>query len=515
MNHSEQDDDTLAGIIALVRTSGDDEDDFSDNDVAPAVLQARAKRRESFIQACLRVANNDATLVNLDDWHDAIAVASLIFNSAMLRLMGHCLTNNTHLQSLTITTNVCTCNNNNVDMVVSSQESANAIGHGIAHSQLRELTLDGLCGRCPLHTSIFDGVANSPSLQQLEWRCHSGKEYMNVPSIAPFLFGVPDNAVSPSPCQLTQLTLTSFDFHDRDMQNLSMALADNRHLLSLNLQNNVITDEGIRLFCEHWSADSPLQELNLTRNDIGLEGAVLLLQETARHPAMRKLVLDCNNLDGHIGMERIGRFLPHVHNLQHLSFQTCCLLFSRVGTDERDAAVRVLADGLRQNRSLLELHVGNNHLSARGVELLMQAVVAHRPHLETLSLENDLSFKLAGVKHIAKYLPDTRLKRLYLDGTLRDWREPDPPNLVWEAEQAMYQGVQNSPELTEFRMIDLSQEWLIPILFYVEWNKTCRPLMTSQVITPAVWPHVMVNFQRRNRIGFIYFSLREQPWLVR
>jgi hypothetical protein len=282
------------------------------------------------------------------------------------------------------------------------------------------------------------------------------------------------------------------------------------------LSRNGITDIGTTNFCQHWKDDSPLQELQLRWNDIGADGALTLLQATKRHAAFRNLDLSCNEKIGHDGLELIGRELPSFF-FTHLALQKCVkpLTTTTNGYEQAavDAACRSLADGLRGNASLLSLLLAANGIDACGAQMLMQAVSVHTS-LETLSLVDNEIISFTGMKLIGMELANTKLKEIKLDGViLEDWPQPQTQAALL-AGQALLDGVRRSTTLTNFSLPELPEMWNDPIQCWVNLNATCRPLLRDGEVVAAVWPNILAHFHRHDKVNHVYFSLREQPWLV-
>jgi Leucine-rich repeat (LRR) protein len=289
-------------------------------------------------------------------------------------------------------------------------------------------------------------------------------------------------------------------------------LSGRSNLLSLNLSENDITDIGVNCICEHWKADSPLQELTLKSNKIGSNGALLLIRETTRHFAFCKLDISGNRTIGHRGLELIGQELPAIRFGALIINEVAAPITNSDAEAIQDAVGRALADGLRGNLSLVRLDIGSNRLGANGAHMLMQAVSVH-PSLESLSLAHDRTIGLCGLKLIGMELPHTKLKKIDLDNCA--WRYHwMQSSAATSAGQALLNGVWLNTTLTTFSFEGLPPMWNDPIQFFVQLNATCRPLLRSDAVVPAVWPYILEQFQRDAKLSQMYWSLRDQPWLV-
>uniref|UniRef100_A0A061RSS9 Tyrosine-protein kinase Srms n=2 Tax=Tetraselmis sp. GSL018 TaxID=582737 RepID=A0A061RSS9_9CHLO len=74
------------------------------------------------------------------------------------------------------------------------------------------------------------------------------------------------------------------------------ALRDNRSLVVLNLEGNLIGSPGATALARVLRHDGALVELYLEGNFIGDEGATLLVEALTQNPALKELGLDCNNV---------------------------------------------------------------------------------------------------------------------------------------------------------------------------------------------------------------------------
>jgi hypothetical protein len=407
-------------------------------------------------------------------------------------LLGHALAGNTHLRLLLLKDASSLAN-------YDIQRGSRALCHGIGQSQLECLVAIDIS--LPLQQSLFHQIRTCSTLQGLEIL----RTTLDIPRL------------TSSPNQfLKTLRLSSCDLDDVDIQVLSRGLwASIPALSSLNLSHNVISDAGAESFCQYWSGTSLLQDLDLESNYIGSDGAILLLQETVGRSSFCTLDLSRNFGIAEDGLGQIGDLLPKV-SFSHLHIGECCWP-QTVPPDPfaqtTDTTRRALANGLRHNTSLLTLYVGGNDLGPSGAQMLMQAAAVH-PSLEKLSLSNDVSIGLNGIKLIGKELASTKLKELMLVEVLPDnWPNPQSQAAL-AAGQALLDGVRRNGNLTHLCCAELPKVWNDPIQFFTNWNQTCRPLLCCDAVAPSVWPYVLSHFQRDDQLSNLYFSLRGQPWLV-
>jgi hypothetical protein len=472
--------------------------------------------RGYFHAICYRIACDDATLVNMETDQYYKAIRSTEPNHAWTELdlitLGTALVGNTQLKSLHLSFP------NNVNCT--SDRAVKTIRQGMAQSQVQSLEM--IRPSFQLQQCLCEGVKSLTTFQMLTF----SDTQINIREIAKLLRPnvMPSSSPSSQPlqqqqCQLTRLTLTSCDLCDFDVLTLSLALADNPWLLSLKLENNGIGDVGILYFCQHWKDESPLYEIKLGHNKISASGALHLLRATDQHPAIQTIGLARNYQIGVDGLCEIAQLLPHIR-LHCLEVNHC--IPSTTTTTRRSSSksssssthddtlemAHAWANNLRQTTTLRTLHFGGNNLGPRGVQLIMQAI-ASNPTLQRLSFAEDETIGYAGLCHIGRQLPHTRLTALRLDGII-PWRLTNKG--ACQAGDALLKGVLNNETLTIFHCPDLHHRWLIPITFHTKLNAACRPLFRQA--SQAVWPQILAYFDRHDRRGHAYFCLKEQPWLI-
>jgi hypothetical protein len=457
--------------------SDEEEDDCSDYE------EDFDSTKYDLAQTCLRIARNDAALVEVDRW-----AGLRDWNDPNLFLLGNALMGNTHLRTLCIDdTSSCFDKNGGI----------RALLQGIIQSQLH--TLEMYCMSGAVQTSLFKHIRKLSTLRHFT---ALNTRLLEIRTWKPHKL-------------LTSLTLHFCEVTDSDMMAFTKWIFGHSSLLYLDLSRNAITDIGVNCMCEHWKADSPLQDLKLRSNLINSTGARMLMREAARHSAFCKLDLSGNTTIGHHGLELIGKELPAI-GFTTLDIYRCCDGFSTPTDATQDAVCRALADGLRGNSSLVRLDIGCNHLGANGARMLMQAMAVH-PSLASLSLAYDRTIGLPGLKLIGMELAHIKLKQIDLESCAPGaflgflWSQS---SACRSAGQALLDGVRLNETLTSFSLAELPPTWNDPIQFFMQLNATCRPLLQSDVVVPAVWPYILEHFGLNDKLSLLYWSLREQPWLL-
>lgn len=457
--------------------------------------------REALVAICLRLARDDPTVPQLilqsqPVWH---------WKDEDFLLLGKSLMSNHHLQFLQLDMHP----NHQYRKVVMSSRAAKAFRQGIAQSKLRVLHSEHTPSA--LQKIFVEALQASETLRNFNilkatfTETRSLSKWLRTPRA--------DGISSSSGCPLLHLGLQKCALTNIDMLTLSLGLADNCTLTSLYLEDNKIRNVGVLYFLSHWHPKSPLERLRLALNPICATGAAALCRAIGgeHHPALQILSLLGNHLIGHDGLIMIGELLPQLH-LVDLDISSICMgIYSPPTAEVSYQASLALANGLRGNTTLTKLDVGGNHLSARGAQVLLQAVAAH-PTLRHLNLKNDVSIGLVGLQYIAQELPHTHLESIVLSNVVDPWPKTKRAR---ETAQSLVEGVRNTRTLTKCTMEELPSMWMETINFWTGVNQTCRPLWSSTpLIATSVWPRIFDKWGDNGQVGFLYLSLREQPWLV-
>jgi hypothetical protein len=476
-NESNQDDDEDEDTLMDEEEEESIEGDAEHEEVEPRAL---------LIQQLLRIARNDPTLTEADDWSEIAVDIYRQWRGSNALLLGNALKGNTHLQSLSIRKNAYFIRRMEFAIV-------QALCEGIGQSRLRSLRLSYVCRQLDERNLIELGNLSTLrcfALVEIPIDVHAFVQYILKASTPMRSFDAPR--------PLTHLTLSKCFSGDSEMMLLSSSLSLNPCLLSLDLSKNIITNVGIDYFCRSWRDDSQLQELLLSSNAIGAVGARMLMMATTQHAALCKLMLNGNFNIGYPGLEWIGEQLPRV-GLLHLDISLCVIPRTNKHTSAAcSAACRSMANGLRNNNSLVSLSVGSNSLGSNGPHLLLQAI-EHRPLMQKISFVGDYTIGLAGYKLIGAQLPYTTLTELNLNCSFFSIKPAD------EAGQALLHGVAQNETLTTFSFPALPRVWMDPIQFFMKLNATCRPLLRRHDVGPAVWPHILARFHCNNECSFSYF----------
>jgi hypothetical protein len=464
----------LANADGVLPRTYDGSDDVPIHDDVGHRDKEREKLLDAFIQLCLRIAKNDATL---HDWFDDVLARRWKFRDPHQILFGDGYCNKVHLFFTDMT-----CHVNGTP----SLRGAGALRDGIEQPRLCGLRVNDVCSS--VQETLFEAVALSSTVQDIEITVTKS---VNVRALTKHLFpssqhqSTSTNHVMPKPListnhyycrQLTRLHVTYCRLTDMDVLVLSLGFAHNRSLISLNLGKNHITGVGVMYFCQHWTDDSPLQTLDLSFNWIGTKQATM--------PSNAPLQQSINGSTTNTGTLK----------------------------EPRDRAWCSLKDGLQRHPKFRTLIVPCNKMQTTDAIALLQVAAIH-PSLDSLDLSLDCSDGTDGLLKVALAIPLTKLKHLSLRWTTFP-KGGRTPEMLQQLGQAFLAAVQRNFYLIEFVFFDLRREWMDPIEFFVDLNRTCRPLLTSTDMSASVWPHVLAHYDRNGKISHIYFALREHPWLV-
>jgi hypothetical protein len=275
--------------------------------------------RTALYLLCSRLALNDDTIVDLhqEDLLGEGSGAHFDWTDQDFFVLGVALTDHMHLQlTLAVPKELCF----EWEHARGTSELRQAV---MTMPRLHTLRLVQVC--CRAQTCLLQGAALSKSLRYLtitdEWvdtrtlatlfGNHQPLPKLPTPVLTSFCTAVPRDLPpnTMAVCHLTHLTLTRCKFGDLHMLDLSLGLAHNHSLLSLSITHAFINSVGIVYFCQHWSEDSPLEELDLSYNCFGATGVHHLLIEAYQHAALQHLVTCKNKRRGRKFLEEVGPVL--------------------------------------------------------------------------------------------------------------------------------------------------------------------------------------------------------------
>jgi Ran GTPase-activating protein (RanGAP) involved in mRNA processing and transport len=185
---------------------------------------------------------------------------------------------------------------------------------------------------------------------------------------------------------------------------LAQVLADNTTVTGLWLKRNPIGPGGARAVASMLRRNRTLRTLDLVNTNPGPEGISAILSALIEeNRTLERLFLGGNQL----GMEearRLGDLLRAAPNLQGLFLNVNHL---------QDGGIEMLAAGLKANRTLRQLGLASNGITAKGGAILFEAIQDH-PALVHVDLGFSPSTRVLGASanclgdegaiHVGKYL---------------------------------------------------------------------------------------------------------------
>jgi hypothetical protein len=141
-----------------------------------------------------------------------------------------------------------------------------------------------------------------------------------------------------STSSLKVLSMTKSLLGVEHMRMLAVGLRNNSSVITLNLRFSGIQDEGIKAFLENWPNESPIKMLFLGHNNIGPEGAQLLVKAAVNHPAL--ILLGLQGQKQLIGCPEFDLFREKPSSFQFSSVKISKYSFRYFRNDDDDDADR-------------------------------------------------------------------------------------------------------------------------------------------------------------------------------
>ena len=185
---------------------------------------------------------------------------------------------------------------------------------------------------------------------------------------------------TPSPLK-TVILNDNPNIGERGSISLFRALAQDKGLTSLELNDCGVTDDALLVLCSSLLSNGALVELHLQSNSITEVGAVELARSLLRHPALSHLALAHNKLKDE-GVCALASMLESNHIISHLDLED-----SWIG----DRGVVALGVALANNKTVSTLKINNNHISDDGGNAFVALLEKNRS-LQNCSLKGNNVF---------------------------------------------------------------------------------------------------------------------------
>ena len=214
-------------------------------------------------------------------------------------------------------------------------------------------------------------------------------------------------SVSDGNCKLNSLNLNHNLVTDEGVKYLAKALKHNNCKLdSLSLADNELTNEGVKCLAEALKhSNCKLKSLNLAGNESVTDEGVKYLAEALKDCKLNSLILWQNNVT-----DKGVKYLAEALKDSNCKLKSLNL----AGNEFTDEGVKNLAEALKHsNCKLNSLNLTGNEFTDEGVKYLAEALKDGDCELKSLDLAcNKLTD--AGVKRLAKALKDCKLNSLIL-----------------------------------------------------------------------------------------------------
>ena len=210
-------------------------------------------------------------------------------------------------------------------------------------------------------------------------------------------------SVSDGNCKLSSLNLNHNLVTDEGVKYLAKALKHNNCKLdSLNLADNELTNEGVQCLAEALKdSNCTLSSLNLAGNESVTDEGVKYLAEALKDCKLNSLILSKNNVT-----DEGVKYLAEALKDSNCKLKTLNL----AGNEFTDEGVKNLAEALKDsNCKLNSLNLTGNEFTDEGVKYLAEALKEGDCELESLDLAcNKLTDE--GVKYLAEALKHSNCK---------------------------------------------------------------------------------------------------------
>ncbi|NWR70218.1 LRC34 protein, partial [Centropus unirufus] len=182
---------------------------------------------------------------------------------------------------------------------------------------------------------------------------------------------------------------------DEDLEVLASVLSNTGFVTGLDLRYNVLTDAGAKHVAAFLQENSTLQYLNLMFNDIGTSGAELIAEALHRNETLRHLRMTGNKIGNKGGMF-FASMLQINSTLEKLDLGDCdlgmkCLIAIATALAQNRSVKAInlnrpllysleeettahIARALKNNSSLVELHLCKHDMKTFGVKRLCEAL---------------------------------------------------------------------------------------------------------------------------------------------
>lgn len=156
--------------------------------------------------------------------------------------------------------------------------------------------------------------------------------------------------------------------------------------------------------------EKSLREINLHDNKIESEGLKIICEALKESTTLVSLDLGSNEASDPEHVDAIANLIENNKTLKKLKLQYCNI---------SDDGMRILADALKKNHTLTELNLSFNHCGQKGVEALLR-MMSENDTLEILDLSGNAAERESGSLVADLLETNTTLRELKLDNNYLD-----------------------------------------------------------------------------------------------
>jgi Ran GTPase-activating protein (RanGAP) involved in mRNA processing and transport len=176
-----------------------------------------------------------------------------------------------------------------------------------------------------------------------------------------------------------KLSLVAKNIDAEQAKQLSRELASDTHLKFLNLNGNIIGDQGVVEIANALCSNASLETLYLASNRIGDVGMTALAQALTQNTSLVSLMVALNVI-GTGGLAAFADVLT-VNSVLTLLWLDNCLI--------DDQGTAILADSLKTNATLATLSLANNCIGDEGAKALLVVLSDYNTTLKSLSMDGN------------------------------------------------------------------------------------------------------------------------------
>jgi len=187
------------------------------------------------------------------------------------------------------------------------------------------------------------------------------------------------------------LIFKNCNFELLEARYISFLIETNQKIRKLDLSNNYISAEGLKVISHSFSKNSTLEDLNLSNIFLLFDDISLISQNLSVNDTIKKL-----NISKNVMMhEPIGlsNYLKKTNTLTELNMDYCSF---------HSSTIKEFVNGLKNNNSLISLSISSNPLTEKGCQMIFDSLVDNQK-LQVLNLNNTM-IQLNGAYIVGEFI---------------------------------------------------------------------------------------------------------------